>query len=207
MKTFITAALAVSLSACVGIPSSPSLIGLQDSVVRLDMPGGATCSGWVTPDHKIKTAAHCFHYDPTGQAVVSFNDGQTGYFVVESIQTNPNELKEDHATLVYDSSRYPIKYPKGLVTCPHKPYYGESVVLMGSPLRDNQIMFFGSIANPDVEDIGIAIDVKILPGNSEGPVIDRQEGCVIGSAELIHKAVPDDDIPYGVNYAAPVDNF
>ena len=183
----------------------PTLTQLQDSVVKVETQYGI-CSGWIDKkSHKVLTAAHCFDYQD-GDAIVTFNNGEQHLYHTEKITTDPSATKTDHATLVQKNATELIKYPVGLPICAHKPYYGEPIVEMGNPLNVDKVMYFGNIANPDSE-LGIITDLSMFPGNSGGPIIDENEGCVIGSSELGQLAAPGSGIPYGINYAAPVDNF
>ena len=218
MKTFLTrlgAFLGVIsfsvLVACAGHiqyetthqPPMVSLLRLQDNVVSVRTEVGL-CSGWIDKTtHKVFTAAHCFDYHK-GDAIVTFNNGEQHLYTTEKVSEDQMDSKTDHAILVQKNHEEIIKYPEGLPICHYKPYYAEPLVEMGNPLGVQQVMYFGSVANPNTPD-GIVVDITMFPGNSGGPMIDMNEGCVIGASEMARVAVQ--DVPLGVNYAAPVDNF
>ena len=184
----------------------PTLTQLQSQVVTLET-GESICSGWISAKTgKIVTAAHCFAFDNTQphDAIIHFQDGHTELWVTDYVSGDEQDSKSDHATLVNKDKSDLTKHP-GLRVCNFKPYYGEFTVIMGAPLGVDKSMNFGYVQNPAAGDF-IAIDVKTLPGNSGGPVIDIEEGCVIGSAEAVYSAGV---MPkyVGVNYAISVAEF
>lgn len=195
----------LALAACTSVPvKQPSLTDLQASVVRVETSSGV-CSGWVDQGtHHVITAAHCFDFSP-GEAVVTFNDGHQGLYITQKISDDALDASSDHAILVPKEEVKDV--PVGLPLCDFKPYYGEPVVMMGNPLGVDHMMNFGHISNPRSSDNVIGVDINLLPGNSGGPVIDMEHGCVIGSAEEIQLAIPGSRIPLGIPYAAPVDNL
>src|ERR1700743_3242987 len=163
-----------------------SLTILQDSIVRLDMPSGEICSGWVLKgSNKVMTAAHCFSSgDPKkkddASAWVTFNNGTKTSYVVTKMG-NYNTILRDWAVLE------PVKpgtfqVPAGLPVCKDAPYYGQPVVIMGSPLGVDKVMFFGQVANPsfhahqqeaaDLNDL-VIFSMQTYKGNSGGPIIDQ----------------------------------
>jgi S1-C subfamily serine protease len=89
--------------------------------------------------------------------------------------------------------------------------------MMGNPLNVDHLMFFGRVSNPNYQsdaasplvDLngGIFLDIQMWQGNSGGPVMDANTGCVLGSAELLIPinvgGVP---IPTGIAYAIPIPN-
>lgn len=180
----------------------PTLATLQDSVVRVQSTTGI-CSGFVLAGtHKVVTAAHCFDF-AAGQAIITFNDQHQELYHTETVSTDPSDPISDRAVLVPDQDAG-VKFPVGLNICKAAPAYGDPIVMMGSPLGIDQVMSFGHIGKPMDGDLGIIIDIALMPGNSGGPVIERDTGCVVGTAEMIHLAVPGSDVPLGVNYAIPV---
>lgn len=178
----------------------PTITQIQNDVVAFETDSGSVCSGWVdSRTGKINTAAHCFEFAAgEHEAIVHFNDGTTEIWKTDYVTTT-DDPKSDFATLVPRDKD--SKHRNGLKVCTFKPYYGEKIVVMGAPLGVEKSMSFGWVGNPEVSGL-IEVDVKILPGNSGGPVIDIETGCVLGQAEMIYTANYAED--YGVNFATPV---
>jgi S1-C subfamily serine protease len=183
----------------------PTLEVIQNSVVSLNT-GEAICSGWFSAkDHKVHTAAHCFDYQ-AGNAVVTFNDGTQILYETDYVNNNDKDFAHDQATMVMkNKDQIEDKMPKGLEVCNFKPYLGEQIALMGTPLGVERVVFFGQVATPHFENKeanvtdGMILSIQMYEGNSGGPVIDIDHGCVIGSAELLVSV--GDGIPVGVAYA------
>lgn len=180
----------------------PTLEQLADNVVALEMESGAICSGWISKaDGKIHTAAHCFEFVNAPQPVtVHFQDNTTEVWNTSSVNTTAGDYAHDFATLVPGPGPH-THHPGGLPVCTFKPYYGEFTALMGAPFGIAQSMTFGWVQKPSDNGM-IVIDTKQLPGNSGGPLIDTEEGCVLGQSELTFNNGTDD--LYGVHYVAPV---
>lgn len=182
----------------------PTLLALQENVVAIQTESGAICSGWISKkSHKIVTTAHCFDFSQgSNKAEVYFKDGTTEIWQTDYVYPVENDFGNDHATLVpLDKTTH---NNGGLPVCDFKPYYGEFIVEMGAPYGIDKSMSFGYVQNPDQSNM-ITVDIKMLPGNSGGPIIDTEEGCVIGAAELIF--THGSEVPYGVNYATTVTGF
>lgn len=207
MKLLTGALLIASLnSGCAVAPHTtpPDLMTLQKSTVALSSDD-ARCSGWVLKDTQtIITAAHC-----AGKKVTAdFGDGVDHELIEykkgdESWKTGPD-------LMIYKSTDTTIVWPKGLPICPFTPYYGQAIVLMGSPLGADWSMSWGRVAKPSerVQNRSfVQVDAKVLPGNSGGPAIDLDYGCVVGVAEFIQVAAPQAGVPYGLNYLTPADQL
>lgn len=182
----------------------PTLLNLMDSVVTLET-GTSICSGYISAkDHKIHTAAHCFDFiDGAHDAVVHFRDDHTELWVTDKVDTGFSD-KTDRATLV-PKEVSDSKPSGGLMDCSFVPYYGEPIVLMGAPLGVAKSISFGHVAKPDAGDGMIEIDVRMLPGNSGGPLLDMTLGCVLGTSEEVELAAPGSGVPFGLNYATPIE--
>lgn len=192
--------------------AGPSLTTLQDSVVRLDMSDGS-CSGWILKgSNKVMTAGHCFEGSKTNgpvEALITFNDGHVAKYQVSKLGDASSVLR-DFAVLVPEGD--PGKLPAGLAVCKDAPYYGEPIVLMGSPLGVNKVMFFGEVANPSYKtydgdpfkDVagGVVINSQMFPGNSGGPIMDMNTGCVLAQAELLLE--PTSGIASGIAVGIPI---
>ncbi len=191
LLTFIGATLVA-----VGAHAGPALTDLQDSVVRLDLPDGGSCSGWVLKgSNKVMTAAHCFETaDPKvhgTSAKITFNDAHTAQYHVTKMGKADSVL-QDFAVLAPDGEAGRI--PEGLSVCTSEAHYGQPIVAMGYPLGVDRVMFFGQVANPvyhateefskDLEG-AVVFSGQMYPGNSGGPIIDIETGCVVAQAELL----------------------
>jgi S1-C subfamily serine protease len=192
----------------------PSLMVMQNSVVHIETLDGTVCSGWVLKgSNKVVTAAHCFEGSETNgpvNAQVTFNDGSSLVYQVTRMG-DPSTVKQDFAELT-PVGKAPPASVTGLPVCTSKPYYGEPIIAMGNPLDAKRVITFGHIANPNVQEDpatppaelngGMYIDITVFQGSSGGPVIDAQQGCVLGSVELIIPIhVQNIPIPIGINYA------
>ena len=195
MKNLI-AFIGAALFSTYALAAGPSLTDLQDSVVRLDLPDGGTCSGWVLKgSNKVMTAAHCFETaDPkvkATKATVTFNDAHTAKYHIVKMGKADSVLR-DYAVLAPDGEAGRI--PEGLSVCTNEPVYGQPIVAMGYPLGVDRVMFFGQVANPvyhateefskDLEGT-VVFSSQMYPGNSGGPIIDITTGCVVAQAELL----------------------
>jgi S1-C subfamily serine protease len=199
------------------VNKQPTIAHQLESVVSIYSNYGENyCSGWVKAGtHTIVTAAHCIpDGDMTAVVVVDFGDGTMHPFHVEyagKLTDDGNERVPDLMTLTTNDPS--VKWPAGFDVCLFKPFYGESVELLGGPLGDSKTASFGSISNPGRElpnldpndhTAFLQYDGFLFPGNSGGPVLDRQLGCVVGSAEMLQNAVPGVDYPYGVPFLVPI---
>lgn len=202
MKILTGVLLSLSLNACVTTTPAtpPDLMGLQKSTVSLYSDDGR-CSGWVLKDTQtIITAAHCAGKEVTAD----FGDGVKHSLVEE--KKGDESWKTGPDLMIYKSADPTIVWPKGLAICPFDAYYGQAIVLMGSPLGAEWSMSWGRVSKP-VEHVQnrsfIQVDARALPGNSGGPAIDLDKGCVVGVAEFIQVAAPEVPVPYGLNYLTP----
>lgn len=182
----------------------PTVEQLLDNTVTIQTVD-SVCSGFLSADDgKIHTAAHCFQFLPMSQdAIIHFKDGHDELWMTDQVFSETMDPKlpvRDHATLVPKKVRV---NNGGLHKCSFKPYYGERIYVIGAPLGIMNSVAVGAVGRPDVDGL-IEIDARLMPGNSGGPVIDIDHGCVIGTGELVHMAAPDAGVPYGVNFASPV---
>lgn len=178
--------------------------------------GGEYCSGWVLKGTKtVVTAAHCA-VDPVAVLYVDFGDGKPHPFHVQKLGDANFETGPDLATLTTKDTT--VNWPAGLAVCTFKPYYGEALNLIGGPLAYDKTISFGTVSKPsrafeDHAHLGssaddlIQYDGQLLPGNSGGPAIDAELGCVMGSGELIVPAMPDFPYPYGLNFLTPISDL
>lgn len=202
MKTLLTgAALIACLSGCAGQQATPpDLKALQKNTVSLVSDDGL-CSGWILKDQQaIITAAHC-----DGKNIqADFGDGVQHPVTVA--KKGDMSWKTGPDLMILKSDDRSIVWPKGLPICPFDPYYGEAIVLMGSPLGVDWSMSWGRVSKPSDHYKNrsfVQVDAKVLPGNSGGAAIDLDVGCVIGVAEFIQMAAPETGVPYGLNYLTP----
>jgi S1-C subfamily serine protease len=175
-------------------PTVPTLVQQLASVVDVNT-GTDYCSGWVLKGSKIVvTAAHCADKtNPTQEFNVDFHDGTGNHvFHIRKLGDDMSKDGPDLMTLISNDPK--IKWPVGLDTCSFKPYYGESINLIGGPLGYSQSTTFGKVSNPDrnMDDafMGtfghfIQYDGAMAPGNSGGPAIDSETGCVMGVADFL----------------------
>lgn len=191
---------------------------LESTVSIYTMDGSAYCSGWVKKgEHVVVTAAHCAEGDPIAKLLIDFGDGKMHPFHVQKFGDYDFRTGPDLMTLTTNDTTVP--WPAGLAVCKFKPYYGERLNLLGGPLSYEKTISFGFVSNPSrnlvdhfpslgkyASDL-IQYDGQLLPGNSGGPLVDSEFGCVMGSAELIAPAVPSFPYPYGLNFMTPISDL
>jgi S1-C subfamily serine protease len=192
-------------------PPSPSLEQVLDNTVKIEVGSGEVCSGFVLKGtDEVVTAAHCFEFDPNAEgAIVHFNDGQQAIFSVVAINDDPDDDTRDWAVLVLNSAAK-IKMPVGLDICQSAPKYGDKIVAIGAPYDVWPSMSFGRVQNPGYKgdnpvmtEGALLLDVKVLPGNSGGPVVEEDTGCVIGTAEEQY-TLPGHATSGSISIAAPL---
>lgn len=189
----------------------PTIEQSMKNVVSIMTAEGEYCSGWILKGSKtVVTAAHCIPENRTEPLGVDFGDGVIHLFHAEKVGDMEFNQGPDLATLT--TSDATVKWPVGMAVCSFKPYYSEQLDLMGGPLGFSQSVTIGRVSNPDrnMDDIVmgpfghfIQYDGALLPGNSGGPAIDSETGCVMGVADFIYVAARDTDVPFGVNYLTP----
>lgn len=224
LGTVLTAVI-VTLGVAVGhayyevnnAPKIPTVPEMIESVVQVNIEGEGLCSGWVLQGtNKIITDAHCAGDQPGIIPLnVQFYNSNTTYKVhITKLGDSSGTFESDLAVLTLDDPVAPV--PKGLPLCTKTPYYGQFTAFLGSPLGARNTTTYGWVSNPsvDLSDLGgffdknfIQIDTKMLPGNSGGPLIDTNEGCVLGMADFIRIVNPTVDIAYGNNYATPASDI
>jgi S1-C subfamily serine protease len=195
-------------------PSLEQQLGNVVSIYTAD--GHAYCSGWVLKGtHTVVTAAHCTD-DMIAQLFIDFGDGKPHPFHVQKYGDSNWKIGPDLMTLTTNDAT--IHWPAGLGVCPFKPYYGEAVNLVGGPLAYEKTLSQGHISNPsrDMNDkipnttyagAMIQYDGVMLPGNSGGPAIDQEVGCVLGVADFIVPVMPDFPYPYGLTFLTPASDL
>lgn len=192
--------VALNTIGCATTNTPPDLKSLQKNTVSISVDDGI-CSGWVLRDQQvIVTAAHCDGDNP----VADFGDGVKHPLKVA--KKGDDSWKNGPDLMIYKSEDKSIVWPKGLPVCPFNPYYGQSIVLMGSPLGSEWSMSWGRVSKPSDRSHNrsfVQVDAKVLPGNSGGAAIDLDVGCVVGIADFIQKASYASDSPYGLNYLTP----
>lgn len=206
MKLSILVPLLALLNwSCAPVPAqvphtaTPMISTILKSNVRI-ATSDSGCSGWVLKgSHKVITAAHCFGDDLT----VDFGDGKLHPATVEK-KGSPDGID----LMVLDVPDEPqTGWPEGLATCTFPPFYGENLTMFGQPLGVPNSVSWGKVSLPDFSFNKrhlIEYDGRNLPGNSGGAVVDTEENCVMGVAELILVADPDDNVPYGMSFLTPV---
>jgi S1-C subfamily serine protease len=196
------AAMTLSMSACAAPLSVNTML---DSTVYLVNQEGTYCSGFITPDHKVITAAHCIS-NPKELVTVKFHDDSKHVFHVQKLGSA--DKGPDLAQLM--SAETFVN--KGIPLCTFDPYYKESLTMIGAPLGEEDTVSIEHVSNPHTkvgeEDYSmIRFEGNLLPGNSGGPAIDDKEGCVIGTADETQVEVPQlaaYGLSYGLNYLTPI---
>lgn len=200
--------------------TNPSVTELQKSVLNLQMTQPAAdgsevvvgvCSGWVLEgSHNVVTAAHCLE---GGQVKADFGDGKYRKLKAVKIGDMSYETGPDLAILTPEDDTG-ITYPVGLKTCTKPVQIGDPLALLGSPLGIRNNASFGHVSNTavDVSDVAtgnpdflkhfIGYDGQLFPGNSGGPAISLNDGCVVGVAEFIIGANQMSN--YGINGLTPI---
>jgi S1-C subfamily serine protease len=191
-------------------PEAPTLQQEIASTVAITFADGY-CSGWVLKgSHTVVTAAHCNEGGDNTQVFnVDFGDGKQHPFHIEKLGDNNFVQGPDLMTLTTSDATVP--WPAGLAVCTFKPYHGETINLIGGPLGYSWTTSFGKVSYPDRnldDDVQgpyghfIQYDGALVPGNSGGPAIDVETGCVMGVGEM--STVKEiNDIPFLLNWLTP----
>lgn len=190
------------------VPTIPEMLG---SVVQVHIGDHGLCSGWVLKGTtKILTDAHCAGEQPgIDQLTISFPNEAPEY-VAHIVKLGDSDGTFAPDLLILETNTKVANLPTGLPLCSGKTYYGEFAAFLGSPLGVGGSTLYGYVSKPstDLSDLGtffekdyIQMDAKMLPGNSGGPLVDMEEGCVIGMADFIRIVNPEVDVAYGNNYA------
>ena len=138
-----------------------------DSVARVETEF-ATGSGFVVDDGLIVTNAHVI----SGASIVEvvFTDGRVSCSVVSQ------DVIVDLATLSCDTGAH-----RALTISDHLPEIGSDVLAYGFPGGTTSLVATrGIVSAPDIDGY-IRTDAALNPGNSGGPLFDR-DGAVIGVA-------------------------
>jgi serine protease Do len=202
MKLAMTlAAMTLSMSACA---APVSVSGLLDSTVYLVNQQGTYCSGFITPDHKVITAAHCIS-KADELVTVKFHDGSKHAFHVQKLgdATKGPDIAELMSAETFVN--------KGIPLCTFAPYYTEELILLGAPLGEEDTASIEHVSKPksnqgEEKDM-IQFEPSLLPGNSGGPAVDTKEGCVIGTATETRVEAPQlaqFGLSFGLNYLTPI---
>lgn len=212
MKSKIIAALVAGL-ALVGVASSapvPSVMmnGLVNTVYLLDDSGDPFCSGFITQDHKVITAAHCVA-DGAHQKVL-LADNTT----VPMLVTKVGDYSSVDMAVMIPNDPDSIPMP-GLALCKDPAEYGQDLYLLGAPLGEMDSVNKDYVSKPSVtlEDGEVLIQIAggMLPGTSGGPAIDAKTGCVVGIANMIKLAQPVSQFehaqPVGLEYITPITDY
>jgi len=215
MRTLINLSIAaILMDGCAMVNVVPSIPQQLANVVSITPQEGEYCSGWVLKgSHTVVTAAHCSPDDMTSVINVDFGDGVNHPFHIQYLgkDTEGGAHLPDLMTLTTNDDS--IKWPVGFEVCKFEPYYGEALQLMGGPLGRSKTVSWGHVSNPNRDvssedpDYGsyIQYDGAMFPGNSGGPAIDMEHGCVMGSSDFMQPmhvgSVP---IPVGLNFLTPM---
>jgi S1-C subfamily serine protease len=154
----------------------------------------------------------------TGTGFYYKNDGYvvTNAHVVDgafSVQINDNDAvvvgtdsAHDIAILKTEES---ITNPRPIIKCRQEPFIGQSVLAIGNPYGFDRSMSEGIISGTsrilDSEDHTLfnllQIDAAINPGNSGGPLLNADNGCLLGVNTAI---ISQSGSSSGVGFAVPI---
>lgn len=189
---------AVALLAIVGCETKPKFS--QSSVLVETTSGHGT--GVHTSAGFILTAAHVIG-DKTTVTIVEKDDTKT---IADVLWTSKGK---DVALL---KLRKEIDTAKSQILC-RSLVTGEPVYTIGNPQTERFALAKGFVANGAPKKIGIvdsvvSLDMKVIPGNSGGPVYD-QDGFLVGLAVAtqVYSLSPMDRSLTGIGYMVPVNDL
>lgn len=143
----------------------------------------AMCSGVYLGNRIIATAAHCVKEGKIDSITVILDVDGREYGKFSAHQLAHSE-KADVALLQVDTD---LPAQSAELAC-REPDIGESLELVGNPLGLTFIHTWGRVSGVmrDLENDAklVPIDVMIAPGNSGGPVYDK-DGKVLGLADMM----------------------
>jgi S1-C subfamily serine protease len=212
------------LAACIGYTSEqlktsvPPVAELQKSVVDITIKETITgtpvggCSGWVLKgSHNVVTAAHCMATEDV-TLYANFGDGVDHELKTVAVGDFNWKTGPDLAILTPTDDKS-ITFPVGLPVCTKPVQIGDFLGLFGSPLGIKSNVSFGYVSNVGIDVSGLSqgspeftkhflgYDGQAFPGNSGGPAVKLNEGCVVGVAEFIFGG---NGSNYGINALTPI---
>jgi len=194
---------------------TPSVVSLQQSVVEITLLG-EVCSGYVLKGtQEVVTAAHCLPDDDTAVLQVKFQGDNSPHPFHVKKKGDHNFANGPDLALLYTNDTT-IKWPVGLPSCSKPGALGDPLAMFGSPLGTSNNVSFGHLSNVAVDLTErldgapyaknfIGYDGQAMPGNSGGPVVNLDTGCVVGVAEAILGANQVSN--YGVNLATNINEL
>lgn len=166
--------LTVGLSAAVRVacPSELHINLLQQTVVRVLVPGVKSGTGWCAGKGKVVTNWH----------VIESKEGGTAVPEVMIIDYNGNESMGSiiGGDMLYDVAliQSPTACQENWLTLAEEDAeQGTPIYSMGNPLGMRYQFFRGYVAGTD--DFSTTVGIFVAPGQSGSPVID-EEGGVVG---------------------------
>jgi len=172
-------------------PTPPYRDVLEHSLVRVGWPGGEG-SGFYLGEGRFMTAGHVV------TAIDRASNGPTPWVKFWAGQSVPiksawhteNEL--DIGILEVDPAKVPAFAKPVDLACAYRPFAGETIYALGSPLDLNWAVSRGVVASTRglLELYGrVGLDVTVAPGSSGGPII-VPDGRVIGVTTAILRMPP-----------------
>jgi len=156
------------------------------SVAHLQSAGG-DCSAFLVSDKHLITAAHCLEYMEEGDRVnLTFKDDTKQYvasvlYIPSAYEANgtDDKLKKDYAILELDSATFTNYYQLQLNT---STKLTDPIIVAGYPGGVTFSAAAGTVTGLSwrTYDETLQIMAGAWPGNSGGPVIDKETNRVIG---------------------------
>lgn len=169
-----------------GISSNLDDNGGFESVALLQSTAGQ-CSAFLVSDKHLITSAHCLEFMQEGDRVnLTFNDNPNEY--VASILYIPSEydgnggvdaIKRDYAILELENATFSNHYKLQLNT---STQLTDPIIVAGFPRGRTFSAASGTITGLSYEKLDETLQIMAgaWPGNSGGPVIDKETNRVIG---------------------------
>jgi S1-C subfamily serine protease len=187
LGSLVAGLLSMGSPAWAGAPTP--VVGAESSVVKITAVRGPDAveegSGFVIGQDRVLTNQHVVGTSSSVTAI--FNSG-----VQQSCRVVGDSHARDLALLSCPSGMTPALH------LANRPYQGEPVAAIGHPGGGPLRVSEGSVTNAVTDGAGyITINARLVPGNSGGPVIDRDTGAVVGIGSAFDPNAP------GVDYAIP----
>lgn len=169
--------VAIFTTAVVAVPPSANTELMTQQAPKV-VVGEGHGSGVVIGKRIVVTAAHVV--EGKDEAELEFHGGKK---MKARVLWRGDKASFDAALLETEED---IGVRPAVIRC-DRPKVGEEVVAVGHPMRGSFIFAYGRVASANqwgsFRDIGV-LDLGIAPGNSGGPVFDKQ-GRVVGIATLL----------------------